>query len=303
MKSVLSPKELGQAVGASESSIKRWIDDGMIAASRTAGGHRRVAIAEAIRFIRASRLPVVHPEILGLRDVDAETEQAAAGDEAEALFEYLLRGKAREARGLVMSLYLSGKSVAEIADGPIRAAMHRLGELWKHDSAGIYVEHRATDICIQSITQLRLILDPPAEGPVALGGAPEGDPYLAPSMIAATVLMSEGFRAVNLGGDTPVGSLIVAAERHKPVLVWLSITSARAADKLKGELPRLHEALSGLKVPLILGGQARPRIEKSVPADVYQASTMAELLAFAKGFATAGAGSVRNEPETVSDKA
>ena len=33
MKPVLSPRELAEAIGVSESSIKRWIDDGVIQAS------------------------------------------------------------------------------------------------------------------------------------------------------------------------------------------------------------------------------------------------------------------------------
>ena len=52
MKSVLSPKELAAAIGVSESTLKRWADDGLIVFSRTAGGHRRIRLAEAIRFIR-----------------------------------------------------------------------------------------------------------------------------------------------------------------------------------------------------------------------------------------------------------
>lgn len=52
MKPLLSPRELAQAIGVSESSIKRWIDDGLIGATKTAGGHRRIAGSEAIRFVR-----------------------------------------------------------------------------------------------------------------------------------------------------------------------------------------------------------------------------------------------------------
>jgi len=37
----LSPRELAEALGVSESSLKRWVDAGKIAASRTEGGHRR----------------------------------------------------------------------------------------------------------------------------------------------------------------------------------------------------------------------------------------------------------------------
>ncbi|HEX9106572.1 MAG TPA: MerR family DNA-binding transcriptional regulator, partial [Longimicrobiales bacterium] len=50
--SYLSPRELAEAVGVSESSLKRWADRGVLAVERTAGGHRRIPLGEAVRFIR-----------------------------------------------------------------------------------------------------------------------------------------------------------------------------------------------------------------------------------------------------------
>lgn len=61
----LGPRQLGQALGVSESSVKRWADQGEIVTHRTSGGHRRIALAEAIRFIRESGLPVVDPAFSG----------------------------------------------------------------------------------------------------------------------------------------------------------------------------------------------------------------------------------------------
>ena len=50
MESLLSPREVAVALGVSESSVKRWVDLGELAALRTAGGHRRITRAEAVRF-------------------------------------------------------------------------------------------------------------------------------------------------------------------------------------------------------------------------------------------------------------
>ena len=59
MRHVLSPKELAQAIGVSESSLKRWADEGLLRATRTAGGHRRIPLAEAIRFLRDTQATLV----------------------------------------------------------------------------------------------------------------------------------------------------------------------------------------------------------------------------------------------------
>lgn len=71
LKPVLSTRELAEAIGVSESSIKRWADDGTVRAVRTIGGHRRIPFEEAIRFVRASNLRLVKPEVLGLHDVSS----------------------------------------------------------------------------------------------------------------------------------------------------------------------------------------------------------------------------------------
>ncbi|MGB6002419.1 MAG: helix-turn-helix domain-containing protein [Thermoanaerobaculia bacterium] len=113
MKPLLSPRELAQAIGVSESSIKRWIDDGLIGATKTAGGHRRIAGSEAIRFVRESRSILLRPDVLGLRDLAAaEQDSPAAVDDVDLLFVYLKEGRAPAVNGLILSLYLGGRSVA-----------------------------------------------------------------------------------------------------------------------------------------------------------------------------------------------
>src|SRR4051812_45823042 len=115
MPQTLSPKELAHALGLSESSLKRWADDGLIHVSRTAGGHRRITLVEAVRFIRHAALPIVHPGVLGLADLESlPPNHLHATDENAALAEAIRDGRAAQARGLLLAMYLAGRSVAEI---------------------------------------------------------------------------------------------------------------------------------------------------------------------------------------------
>ena len=66
MKDLVTPKQVAQAIDVSESSLKRWADEGLLLVSKTAGGHRRISITAAIRFIRERQLELVRPDILGL---------------------------------------------------------------------------------------------------------------------------------------------------------------------------------------------------------------------------------------------
>ena len=44
----LSPRNLAAAVGVSESSVKRWADEGRIRTALTPGGSRRIQLREAV---------------------------------------------------------------------------------------------------------------------------------------------------------------------------------------------------------------------------------------------------------------
>ena len=276
MSKLLSPRDLAEAIGASESSLKRWADAGRLHVTRTEGGHRRITFVEAIRFIRASGASVIRPDLLGLPEL---AEHDAAGRD-EVLYQLLVSGRAREARSLVIGAFLAGEPVASLADGPIRAAMTRIGALWQHDQRGIFVEHRATDACLQAIDALRTMVDPPDDAPVALGGALSDDPYVLPSMLAATVLAAEGLRAVNLGPQTPVASLRHAARELQPVLVWISCSTSLAAATV-AELTRFARSLHPAQTALVIGGRLAGELTAARPA--FAAGTMAELAAFARG--------------------
>lgn len=282
-KSTLSPKELARAIGVSESSLKRWADRGVIQVNRTAGGHRRIPVPEAIRFIRESGVDLVDPRLLGLPEMAASADMPARGAEVDRLFDLLQQGNSPSARGVVLSLYLSGWSVADICDGPLREALERIGELWQHDVSGIFIEHRATDICIQAASQLRLLLPAPTEGLVAVGGAPVGDPYLLPSLLAATVLAAEGFETSNLGPDTPFDCLALAASEQHARLVWLSVSGDLDTRVVREDFVRLGAELAERGAHLVIGGRNAKSLRLPPQAKILVGGSLGELVAFARG--------------------
>ena len=255
-KSLLTPKELGEALGASESSIRRWVDSGDIRIARTAGGHRRIPLTEAIRFIRQIGAPVVRPELLGLGKLPFIGAIGEALSDAERLFESLRSGDGDTIRDFLISRYLNGQAVSSLFDGPLLAAIRRVGNLWQHDERGILIEHRATEICIEAVGMLRRLLPPVENGsPLALGGAPQGDPYQLPSMMVGAVLFESGFRDVNFGANTPVELLGKEAIDRGARLVWLSISSPCEPRPLKASLKKLIADLAKHKINLLVGGR------------------------------------------------
>lgn len=285
IKAFLTPKDLAAALGVSESSLKRWADDGAIRVSRTAGGHRRIALADAIRFARESGLQIEHPAALGLEDVlpaRRGTDQGATGT-ADALYDAFLRDDWRVARGLIVNAYVSGESVATLCDGAVREALGRAGELWQHGSDGIVVEHRAVDTCLQALSFIRsLIPSAPANAPVALGAAFANDPYVLPSLVAAVVLAEAGFRDVNLGPTMPTAALLSAVERYAPALVWRTVSIGADVESLRRDLAAVLEKMPAYG-GIVLGGRGVPAGLLHLPERVHHLGSMSELAGFARG--------------------
>ena len=96
MKTLISPRDLADAIGVSESSIKRWVDNEVIQATKTAGGHRRIALGEAVRFLRQKKVALINPGAIGLHTSDSliDLNTTTESDKTEALYEYLLDGQA-----------------------------------------------------------------------------------------------------------------------------------------------------------------------------------------------------------------
>ena len=276
----ISPKDLARSLGVSESSVKRWVDDGALAASRTAGGHRRIALAEALRFVRSSGTPVENPELfLGATRFPSAGTQP--GDANDILFSLLQQDDAPGARAWLLSLYVSGWSVAAICDGPIRFAMEKIGTLWRHGVDGVLIEHRATDTCVRALAELRGFFVMPEDGAlVAVGAAPSGDPYLLPSMMAAAVLADLGFRDFNLGPNCPVEALSLAVEKYRARIAWLAvrITPDGETTRAIGDLAARIRSDGGT---MVVGGQGAPPFH-TVPG-IVPVHTMAELAAFGRG--------------------
>jgi excisionase family DNA binding protein len=55
---LVGPSEAADRLGVERRSVQRWIDDGLIPAHKTPGGHRRVREADLVEFARRQRIPL-----------------------------------------------------------------------------------------------------------------------------------------------------------------------------------------------------------------------------------------------------
>ncbi len=279
----MTTRQLAESLGVSESSVKRWIDDGAIAADRTAGGHRRIPTAAAVRFMRRYRVRPKRPEAISLTTAPA---LGAVDSEAEdACYEAMLRDDAAQVRAIITGRFICGADIAAIGDGLIRPALGRLGELWKHDPHGILVEHRAVDTCVRALSDLLAWLPPmPPGAPVSITASGPGDPYLLPPMLASMTLQEHGSLARNLGPTTPLETMSLAADRYGAMMCCLSVSTAQER-KRHTEWISLADRLQAAGTTLVVGGRCVESLPNEVLDRVRVCGSLVELGSYAAGVA------------------
>ena len=250
-----SPAQLAPIVGVSESTMKRWVDSGLLRAEKTPGGHRKISVADLLAFLRSRGRPM--PSLEGLAVlVDHVSDPSIEGVTPETLAGVLARGDAAVARAMIIRQFKAGRPLDETLDRLVGPAMAEIGTQWAEGRIDVYREHVATLRVWSVLGELRALLPvPPESAPLALGGAPEGDPYLLPTMMAELTLAEMGWRAINIGPNTPIDSFLEAIRVHGPQLVWLSVTSLSPRAAFFEDYPRMFEAAAARGVQVAVGGQ------------------------------------------------
>lgn len=256
MKQSISPKQAARAFGVSESSLKRWCDQGLIPAERTAGGHRRLPISGVLGFVRATGQTIVDPEALGL-PASSRAGPRVVSRSRDLLEEALETGNEVACRQILLDLYLGGNRIATLADEVIAPVFRAIGEHWQCARLDVYQERRACEICRRVLDELRLALPPPGDAaPLAIGGAPEEDPYVLPTMLVELVLREAGWRAVSLGSMLPFDTLQTAIRDCPPSLFWLSVSYVEDRERFVAQYADLYRTATDHDTPIIVGGNA-----------------------------------------------
>ena len=285
---LVSPRQLASAIGVSESSLKRWADEGLLLVSKTAGGHRRISINSAIQFIRERQLELVRPDILGLpAKVMSNSEARLFKDPEKHLADLFINSRLDEAELFITSRFLSGDSIAVIADGMIRHALAEIGELWNHRGDGIVIEHRATDTCMRGLLRIRSLMESPEDAPVSSGGGLQDDPYLLPSLVASLVAVENGLMAKNLGPNTPIDSMKIAATSDESSLFWITVSNLKNVEKTRREILDLQSHLESMGCVLAIGGRHAQQLELSSEGNRVFCSSMSEFAEASKKIAQA----------------
>ncbi len=273
-----SPKQAAQALGVSESSVKRWCDSGAVQVLRTAGGHRRISRQSLDKLLAQGGIAELADTVSSGFGTSPELALMPAGaslDEYRIEFRLALRlGLGCRCRQLLHSLIASGYSRFGAADALVADAMHQFGHLWEQGDLAVYQERRACGICLGLIHELRQTITVSETGPVAIGGAPRGDIYQLPSQLVELALCERGWRATSLGCNLPIDTFADAVQEYSPRLLWMSLSVVECESEFVTEFNQLADSLAG-KTAFVIGGRAandelRPQLRYTAHCDSLQ---------------------------------
>jgi MerR family transcriptional regulator, light-induced transcriptional regulator len=256
VKHLVTPKQVAQAIGVSESSLKRWCDRGLLATVRTAGGHRRMAVETVIQFLRTSGQPIVRPELLGLPSTTGQghTVVERARDQ---MTDALVAGDDEQCRRIVFDLYLAQHSAGEICDQVLAGAFHEIGDRWECGELAVYRERRGCEIALRALYELRSAIPAPhPTKPLAIGGTLVHDPYKLATTMVEVALREAGWRAESYGTLLPAKTLCEAVHDTRPRLVWLSVSAIDSPTEFLADCSRLYDTAAQHGVALAVGGRA-----------------------------------------------
>ncbi|MEM6468216.1 MAG: excisionase family DNA-binding protein [Planctomycetota bacterium] len=262
MPRLLSTSEFAKALGVSESSVRRLADAGELQIYRTRGGHRRIPVPEAVRYVRESKTRILRPDLLGL---EVDPSEVSEGTAEQRMLSVLKSGHASAVISLMQSLYAGGMGIAALCDGPLAHSMGIIGAAWPHDKRSIFVEHRAVILASRALNQLRLsIPEPEADAPIAIGAAMSGDRYLLPTLMASLVMHDLGFNETNLGPDLPVDVLTDCVEDESPKLLWLAVSEPVRSRTQISEIMKLGETAKKTSTAFIIGGRHATDLQETL---------------------------------------
>jgi excisionase family DNA binding protein len=276
-----SPPELAPLFGVNVSTIKRWVDRGLIASEVTPGGHRRISQIQLKQFLEKYPKYLRRSYVLS-RLHQSHMELPAWKDYESALFER----RDHDAKMILESALLRRVPIAKIFDDFIGPTLVSVGKKWAQGEATIYDEHR---ISFQIRTHIQhlddLLPDPGPKSPVALLACVAGDNHELPLQMIGLVLKEAGWNPEITGINTPITALSDAIHHVRPQVVTLTCTfRSKGLDKYLEEARRLANSK---KIRLLYGGGGWSVKAKREPGYVPTLQDLAKNLPLVKKLSSA----------------
>lgn len=285
-KTVLSTIDVARLFNVTETTVKRWADEGMLRCQKTPGGHRKFPIRSVIEFAEAHNFEPIGALALPDSDGLGGAIQLAIIKRDFSVLEHAFVEKALspdKADLYIFFSYLYEHRVPlwEIYDRVLRPGMAEIGARWARGAIGISQEHRASYETLDALAKLQNeILIKPSVGKTAVFAALGEELHEIGLRCASYLFESEGWQTHYLGARIPAADVIAASKEFKPAVLALSVTGVSGGQEAAQQLTQVGEAVYGNGTKVLVGGSGVPAEIREQPWLAGVVSTSRELLEF-----------------------
>jgi methanogenic corrinoid protein MtbC1 len=267
-KTLFSTADVATLFSVTETTVKRWADEGLLKCQRTPGGHRKFDTKQITEFADSFGFTPTATLALDDKHGDQASLQVAvlSRDFGTITAAFVQRALADDGPGLqefFSYLYQHNIHLWEMFDLVIRPGMGAIGDGWKRGDVGIGAEHRSSERTVEALAQLKPQIHMKHQnGHVALLACPEDVHHELGLRCASLALEAEGWKVHYLGANTPIESILETQSKIRPSLICLSISVVDPLAHLNAQLRKIFRAAAERNARLVIGGP--PELENHI---------------------------------------
>jgi len=289
-KTILSTADVARLFSVTETTVKRWSDEGRLKCQKTPGGHRKFEIRNVVDFAEKNNFEPVGALAFATDDKLAQRIQVAMlgrdfSELVAAFVEAALFPDRMELFMFLSYLYQHRVQLWEMHDLVIRPGMAEIGERWIRGEIGVNHEHRGSYETLDALAKLQAQIHiRESTGRSVVCACMQDELHEIGLRCASYLFESEGWMTTYLGARMPDDAIASAVHEMKPDVLCLSVTNPPADGLLEKTLEEIVIAARDVKTKVILGGRLasaltiQPGMVDAIPA------SSRELLDFIEGF-------------------
>jgi excisionase family DNA binding protein len=285
-KTILSTADVARLFNVTETTVKRWADEGALKCQKTPGGHRKFEMRHVVEFSTSHNFEPVGALELQTEDADAREIQMAVLNRdfnvlAGVFVHKALSPDVTDLYYFLSYLYQHRIQLWELYDLVLSPGLGEIGALWARGEITVSKEHMASYETLDALAKLQseIMVKPRLPHTVVCACVDDEDHEIG-LRCAANIFESEGWRVHYLGARTPYKSIISTIEELEPTTVCLSSTLPANPEGLRDHLRDIYATARSHGVTVILrAGLLGPEDGKGPISDLVL-NSMKDLLGY-----------------------
>lgn len=259
-KTILSTADVARLFNVTETTVKRWADEGTLKCQKTPGGHRKFDVKYVVEFAERNNIEPAGTLSLGPADALGKATEMALLSRDYPTLAQIFTEKALSPDDLDLYVFLSylyehKMHLWEIFDHVVRPGMGEIGRRWAGGLIDVSDEHQASAETLQALAKLQAEISvKPPTGLQALFACIGDEQHEIGLRCASYLFEAEGWRVHYLGARTPLESIEQRIRRLRPAALCVSLSEHGAAAGVEASLGRLGRMIREHGGMLIVGG-------------------------------------------------